>query len=135
MSDNMAEKLEGLAKFMRSLTAAKVFLLMLLGLGGVVIYTLFEARAGALQAFASNPILAFELMGVMILLVVGYAFNYMQQRIDERGEAVLSEMRSRLTEVSRREERCNERNEALEKKIMDLVLQLQRAGIEIRTKD
>lgn len=122
------EKLQGWAAFINNLTLRKIALTVLLAVGLVIAYNIYESKPdfGLLMNAHPNVVLAFLAFGGLVAL--GSILNSLHKRIDNKQQEVLTEtgksitrLEVQLDKLEQRERDCNERHN-------QLVLELAKRG-------
>ncbi len=122
------EKLQGWAAFINNLTLRKIALTVLLAVGLVIAYNIYESKPdfGLLMNAHPNVVLAFLAFGGLVAL--GNILHGLHKRIDNKQQEVLTEtgksitrLEVQLDKLEQRERDCNERHN-------QLVLELAKRG-------
>ena len=118
--DSLVKFLNAVGGLLQQLTSSRVILLIILGFFSVALSFTYENRQVIFTMMFNSPfILAGGVVGVVVL-VLGWIFNSLVARADERNEAFHRSLEERIaalnvqiTDCRQREEECMDRFNAL----------------------
>lgn len=107
--------LQAVSGLIEKLTASRVFLLMLSALSLVIIAFMYDNRQALFTRALESPILAGAGGVAFVIFCVAWIFNTLVNRADERNEAYIESMKSRVADLQiqlrETQERLDDSNE------------------------
>ena len=94
-----SESLRTVSAFMAGLSLRRVVLVLLLMMGGVLIYAMWETRLEMAFSIRQSPSVMVALLVGMLLLGIGAALNSMQMRLDQRTDQIYRQMRDQIEDL------------------------------------
>ncbi len=129
-------KLQAVADFMSKLTLQRVCLLLLLVVGAIMAYALFEQRANAYETVSgSTPMMVVLLCGLG-LIVIGMGVSGLVRYVDSQRDTVyrtlrdqIVDLRQALAAVEARERECQSQRDKDRYQMQELMVLLAKAGV------
>lgn len=120
--ENAIKILNAIGQLLRELTSSRIFLLVLLGLSGILIRFGWDNRQDIVTKLITSPYLATGLLIGAIILFIGYVFNRLIIRSDEVQTALRISLEERIEDAHEQLNACLLREGDCQDKKLELIM-------------
>lgn len=93
------DRINAIATFIGSLTLSRVLLALLLAVGAVTVYSLWEQRDVAMVTLAGSPLLFGGVIVSMALMLLSFVVGALIRYVDAQRDTLYRTLRDRITEL------------------------------------
>lgn len=97
----MEKLVAGFVAIFTKLTLSRVILALLLSVGGVCVYGLWETRAQWVPTLLQSQVTLVGLSAFMVATLIGFVWDSLQRRLDQRTDNMYSQLRTQAEDTQK----------------------------------